>query len=202
MKKIFTFAIALVCALAVSAQTTVTLTATADGTGDIVLNAGGTTVVYVYVTSTESFAGFQTDVYCPDGVTLTKVARGSMVDIVDDEPTHSTKFNKKEGFYTILSSNTDNTLYCKTTGDIVKATFTADASFMSGDIQLKNSVLAYPGGTKVVADDYTVTVVSTGIESVKANSFDTNAPIYNINGMQVKSATKGVYIQNGKKFVK
>ena len=36
------------------------------------------------------------------------------------------------------------------------------------------------------------------LSTVKANS---NAPIFNLAGQQVSKAVKGVYIQNGKKFV-
>ncbi|MBO5699281.1 MAG: hypothetical protein J6R79_04680 [Bacteroidaceae bacterium] len=42
---------------------------------------------------------------------------------------------------------------------------------------------------------------TTAIESVVAPSFDANAPIYDLSGRRVNAATKGVYIQNGKKFI-
>ena len=41
---------------------------------------------------------------------------------------------------------------------------------------------------------------ATAIESVKSE-LDLNAPIYNLSGRRVKAATKGIYIQNGKKFI-
>ena len=41
---------------------------------------------------------------------------------------------------------------------------------------------------------------ATAIESVKSE-LDLNAPIYDLSGRLVKAATKGIYIQNGKKFI-
>jgi len=42
---------------------------------------------------------------------------------------------------------------------------------------------------------------ATAIQAIE-NAAENNAPIYNLNGMRVNKAGKGVYIQNGKKFVK
>lgn len=42
---------------------------------------------------------------------------------------------------------------------------------------------------------------ATAIQGFKAEA-ESNAPIYNLNGVRVNKAGKGVYIQNGKKFVK
>ena len=41
----------------------------------------------------------------------------------------------------------------------------------------------------------------TGIQTVKAETIDVNAPIYNLAGQQVDSSFKGVVIQNGKKMI-
>lgn len=41
---------------------------------------------------------------------------------------------------------------------------------------------------------------TTAIESV-VNGLDDNAPIYDLSGRRVNAATKGIYIQNGKKFI-
>lgn len=42
---------------------------------------------------------------------------------------------------------------------------------------------------------------STGIQTVKAETIDVNAPIYNLAGQQVDKNFKGVVIQNGKKMI-
>jgi len=43
---------------------------------------------------------------------------------------------------------------------------------------------------------------ATAIQAIENEVEDNNAPIYNLNGVRVNKAGKGVYIQNGKKFVK
>jgi hypothetical protein len=44
-------------------------------------------------------------------------------------------------------------------------------------------------------------VVSTGINSVRTEVENENAPIYNLAGQRVDKTFKGVVIQNGKKFI-
>jgi hypothetical protein len=43
---------------------------------------------------------------------------------------------------------------------------------------------------------------ATAINGVATKAAENNGAIYNLNGVRVKSAQKGIYIQNGKKFVK
>ena len=43
--------------------------------------------------------------------------------------------------------------------------------------------------------------ISTGISEAKVVEADANAPVYNLAGQRVSKAVKGIYIQNGKKFV-
>ena len=42
---------------------------------------------------------------------------------------------------------------------------------------------------------------TTAIESVLNNGIDANAAIYDLSGRRVEKAVKGIYIQNGKKFI-
>lgn len=42
---------------------------------------------------------------------------------------------------------------------------------------------------------------TTGIGNISSDEDASNAPIYNLNGMRVQKAQKGVYIRNGKKYV-
>ena len=48
---------------------------------------------------------------------------------------------------------------------------------------------------------YQFTVGSTGIDDITVDTADENAPIYNLAGQRVTKATKGILIQNGKKFI-
>ena len=42
---------------------------------------------------------------------------------------------------------------------------------------------------------------ASGIEGLEVIATSNNGKIYNLNGQEVKSASKGLYIQNGKKYV-
>ena len=42
---------------------------------------------------------------------------------------------------------------------------------------------------------------ATAIKGFQAEAQDANAPIYNLQGVRVNKAQKGIYIQNGKKFI-
>lgn len=48
---------------------------------------------------------------------------------------------------------------------------------------------------------YQLDETGTGISSTTADKFDANAPVYNLAGQRVSKNTKGILIQNGKKFV-
>ena len=55
--------------------------------------------------------------------------------------------------------------------------------------------------TQVGFSGFEFTPGSTGINEITVNTVDENAPIYNLAGQRVTKATKGILIQNGKKFI-
>lgn len=67
-------------------------------------------------------------------------------------------------------------------------------------IQVKGK-LDEPVYLNVKSVTLTVEGVSTGINTAKAAAADSNATIYNMSGQRVTTLTKGLYIQNGRKFV-
>ena len=81
-----------------------------------------------------------------------------------------------------------------------------DKDFKSGDVKISGIKISSASGRSdlnYVGADITLTVSSTaGIENVTANQLNQGA-IYNLQGVKVagESMNKGVYIQNGKKFV-
>jgi len=91
-----------------------------------------------------------------------------------------------------------------TEGAICIITFEAtDNNFKSGEVKIDNIELANPDNLKCNPDDITVSISATaGIENVTASQLNQGA-IYNLQGVKVaaESLNKGVYIQNGKKFV-
>ncbi len=69
----------------------------------------------------------------------------------------------------------------------------------AGDIDVTaNDNFEYIGQVLITAD------ITNGISDVTMNSdktFNANAPVYNLMGMKIQKAQKGLYIQNGKKYI-
>jgi hypothetical protein len=85
-------------------------------------------------------------------------------------------------------------------GDVVKKADVVEEEIIvakNGDLTLIQSKGI---NVKAISINSDLPAVTDGIETVKAASSD-NGAIYNIAGQQVRSAVKGVYIQNGKKFI-
>lgn len=84
----------------------------------------------------------------------------------------------------------------------VFATFyvTADKEFKSGEMQIKKIILGLTNADKLPDFNVKVEAVSDAISTV-ASAADDSA-IYSVSGMRVAEPAKGIYIQNGKKFVK
>ena len=85
-------------------------------------------------------------------------------------------------------------------GDVVKKADVVEEEIIvakNGDLTLIQSKGI---NVKAISINAELPAVTDGIETVKAASSD-NAAIYNLAGQQVRSAVKGVYIQNGKKFI-
>ena len=53
----------------------------------------------------------------------------------------------------------------------------------------------------IMIDGIDVDVDATAIFGIESANEDANAPIYNLKGMRVQKAQKGIYIQNGKKYI-
>ena len=72
--------------------------------------------------------------------------------------------------------------------------------FAEGDFVVFQGKLQKYGDTPELVSGYLIKVEkATGIQNVKISS--TDSAIYNLAGQQVEKATKGIYIQNGRKFV-
>ena len=197
MKKIFTFAFALVCAIAANAQT-VTLSGDTKSVTPVVITAGETGTAYVYVTEAATFTGLETNLFLPEGITITKKANSDLTKDEDGEATHSCSYaDKGADGWKILIYSTDLVKFNGNEGAVMKLTLTADAAFKGGDAQFKGGIITDPKTT--VADSEVISIAeTTGINDVKA--IDVNAPKYNFQGVQVKDAK--MFIQNGKKYIK
>lgn len=217
MKKIFTFAIALVCAMAANAaepaKGTAVLSSSETELTPLVVTEGKSVKTYMWIEIQEEqdFAGLEADLYLPAGV---EVATGSPSvltkaedDFGDVQPTHSVATSAKDGYYKILINNTTNVLFSGKKGSVAMIGLKVPAGFVGGEAQFKNVIFACVSSpnpfdtTKGVDCEKFVVAETTGINDVNAKGIDVNAPMYNMQGVQVKSATKGVFIQNGKKYI-
>lgn len=197
MKKIFTFAFALVCAIAVNAQT-ITLSGSTKEIAPVVLTAGADATAYVYVTGVSTFCGIESNLFLPEGVTITKKANSDLTKDEEGENIHVCQFSNKgaEG-WKILIYTSELIKFTADQGSVMKLTLNADAAFKGGDAQFKGTIFTDPKTT--VADSEVITIAeTTGINDVKA--IDVNAPKYNFQGVQVKDAK--MFIQGGKKYIK
>ena len=65
-----------------------------------------------------------------------------------------------------------------------------------------DGIIDYRGGTQNFDTNDTSSSTATGISTIKSSNVGTDAVIYDLNGRRVSSTTRGLYIQNGKKFTK
>lgn len=72
-----------------------------------------------------------------------------------------------------------------------------DEVIVYGNLTLYNSTYEINSGNKL----YSINGSTTGISSISSDKLSDNAPIYNLAGQKVSKETKGILIQNGKKFV-
>lgn len=197
MKKIFTFAFALVCAIAANAQT-ITLSGAQKEIAPVVLTAGDEkAIAYVYAEGVSTFCALEENLFLPEGVQIVKAACSDLTKDEDGENTHSVEFNNKgaEG-WKILVYNASLTKFGADKGAISKLTLKVAADFKGGEAQFKGGIISDPKTT--LTDSDVITIAETnGINDI--NVIDTNAPKYNFQGVQVKDAK--MFIQNGKKYI-
>lgn len=89
-------------------------------------------------------------------------------------------------------------------GSVVYPTDELKALLSDGQTLVFTGYLVYTSGSNKYANMIVTSVSDTsGIDSVTAGKqLDENAPVYNLAGQRVSKNTKGILIQNGKKFIK
>ena len=107
-----------------------------------------------------------------------------------------------------ISSATSKMNFSTTWGTISRITL--QCKLASGTIRVKSVKLVKKDGTKVPSDpsvfwgctmsNVSLTSTDTGISGVKLDTDKRDGYIYDLNGRRLQHPTKGVNIQNGKKF--
>ncbi len=114
---------------------------------DGVVDAAGNTVT-MSVRMTGQAAGFQFDIYTPNGISVTKVKRGAELQLKDDNDEYVFTLQSGEmdggAYYRVLGYNTSNTPTASA-GEIVTVEFEVAETVLKGiySIQLKNTECAF-----------------------------------------------------------
>ena len=141
-------------------------------------------------------------------------------DVITMEEGNGFVFTAVDGGYTIQQAdgkylymkgtfNSFNVSDARIDGDVFAVDYNADGTFkitnvaMSKYVQFSTQYKSYGAYNeeKGIMPSLYVKDATSGINNATAAALDVNAPIYNLAGQRVSKATKGILIQNGKKFV-
>jgi hypothetical protein len=205
MKKNF-FKMAMVAAFAMVSGVVSAQTISFD---DITVAPGKTTTVGVYIQTDapEKVWATQFNPYVTDGIAITAVELNTEVMTGDGAKATLTDKSSKGFFVVGFNNGAGNAIAGLTTEKTKVGTMTLSApdGIAEGPytITVKAGKINELGGTSQKVNDFDVTVTvsaNTGIEAVE--NMESNAPVYNLNGMLMNgNLQKGVYVQNGKKFI-
>ena len=160
--------------------------------------------------------GFQFDLYLPEGVTIANNAKASLSsDRLAAGDAHTLMADKMtDGAVRFLCSSMNDESFAGGDGEIATLTVNIADNVANGDydVVVKNAIMTETDISKSYEADNiksTLTVLDqTGVETVTADNERRDGSIYTVGGQLVgkKSTTsqlrKGIYIRNGKKFVK
>ena len=160
--------------------------------------------------------GFQFDLYLPEGVTMANNAKASLSsDRLAAGDAHTLMVNEvTDGAVRFLCSSMNDESFAGGDGEIATLTVNIADNVANGDydVVVKNALMTETDISKSYEADNiksTLTVLDqTGVETVTADNERRDGTIYTVGGQLVgkKSTTsqlrKGIYIRNGKKFVK
>ena len=137
------------------------------------------------------YSAFQMEVALPEGASLRDVQLCE-----EASAGHSVRFNRLDnGHYKVVAFSMNGKQF---RGDAARLLRFAVEGATAGEVALTDIQFTNADLNTVGFND--VQTATDGIGSVKAPSID--APVYNLQGQKTKAAHKGVYIKNGKKFIR
>lgn len=173
----------------------------------------GTMALYQYDDASESYADTPTQSI---PATLRKytdggaATRGCQYELVNTNlwPDYM-QFNVDEGLVDLLNTYDDYYYwyYINGTATNVTAFYSLDYGEFDGDKESGSVVMEYYDYPDYNSDEYTYGRAefvwgASGLNSIKTDKADANAPVFDIMGRVVNDTTvPGIYIQNGKKFI-
>lgn len=164
---------------------------------DAICEPGQTVTMTLEMTG--SAAGFQTNIYMPDGCKITKVARGSKTKVRDDDDEYVYSFASSDyadGSKFILCYSIQN-IPTSGAGDVAVITVSVDDNVAGGvyDVVMKGTETSY--GEKMLSTytEYTAKLtVSTTTSISGINDVNTGVQYYNVNGQKISNAHRGINI--------
>ena len=179
---------------------------------DVEIEVGKTAEVNVTFTSETTPAGWNMYLYLPTGIEIPYDAEeeewGVQLSNLHKKA-HSCDVKIGEGEYAgatilIMSAGTSTVEMKGNSGDLCTITLKAtDAFTTSGKAEVKLIRFSDKDGKAYTAEDTSFTITlknATGISTIE-NAEQNDGAVYNLAGQKVNNAQKGVFIQNGKKYV-
>lgn len=162
---------------------------------NFVIKAGETMTVELQLENSDSFGGFQCDIYLPDGLTANNFAlteRGV-------NGVHYLMNNiLSNGTYRLLCFSMPATDFIGDSGALVTFNITATADFQGEyNVEITNiKFTTVKAETQQLEDTYAVVMdFTTGVEVIGDDVIKDAAEYYNLQGIKIKSPQKGFYIR-------
>lgn len=186
-KRIFFAAIALLSGLCPAHALDESNLVIADATAE-----AGTTVT-IPVTMTGCASGYQFEVYPPAGVTLTKVQRGEVIKVRDDDDEYIFTFQnagRENGGRFVLCYSIG--VLTEQAGEVAKLVFSVDESVAPGtyNIEMKNAECAHSTYILSTYRERTSTLTVTNpsaVNGITAGLLSGPVTVYNTAGVKVKA---------------
>lgn len=125
-------------------------------------------------------------------VTVSGYINGTNWDVADDSPLKGYPMYQES----IATKGTEGT-----DAYVIGAGNQACWVYLTFNATANETYYIFNKNTQVGFSGFEFTPGSTGINEITVDAADENAPIYNLAGQRVTKATKGILIQNGKKFI-
>ena len=170
------------------------------------IEAGQTYKIDVAMSNDFDVRAFESVITLPEGYEIVKDAEGELFSYTDRIPeTMAINSSKKaDNIYKVVISASDASVIAAGEGTLFSLTVKAPEELLVNEDEITiTDILAFDNSASShIAEDLVITMnhISTiGINAIEAAKAKTS--VYNLAGQQVKSAKKGLYIVDGKKFI-
>lgn len=175
---------------------------------NVSIEAGKTADLKVTFESNVTIAGWQMDLYLPQGIEIVydddeEEYAITLSELHKKKHTCAVKTTKDGAKQLVMTAGTETVEMKGNSGDLCTITLKAADTFSgSATVDVKTIRISDKAAKSYSQDDTSFTITAGGADGISSiSAADNNAPVYNLAGQKVNNAQKGVYIQNGKKVV-